>query len=147
MKSSFILLITLFLFISTGRAQTKEAEVRNGQIVLNFSKKAADKQAKGPYTIKRAKGRFGNYQTVGNTSATSFTDKTAKGNLFDYYYRIFDKNGQIAQSGLEIELFGENTYIYSPEDSVNAIGREINTIHDQMFDKEFSPNRYAMFFK
>jgi len=144
---SFTLLMLLFVFISTGQAQSKEADVRNGQVVLNFSKKVSDKKLKGPYTVKRAKGRLGKYETIGATTTTSFVDKTAKGNLFDYYYQVFDNNQQIAQLGLEIELFGENTYIYSPFDSVKAIGREVNGIHDQMLNKEFSPNRYAMFFK
>ncbi|MDB5285469.1 MAG: glycoside hydrolase family 16 [Mucilaginibacter sp.] len=143
----FILLIFLFVFIPTGQAQTKETDIKNGQVVLNFSKKAADKTPKGSYTIKRAKGRFGKYETIATTSTTSFVDKTAKGNLFDYYYKVFDSSQQIAQLGLEIELFGENTYIYSPFDTVEAIGREINGIHEQMFGKEFSPNRCAMFFK
>jgi hypothetical protein len=143
----FILLIFLFVFIPTGQAQTKETDIKNGQVVLNFSKKAADKTHKGSYTIKRAKGRFGKFETIATTSTTSFVDKTAKGNLFDYYYKVFDSSQQIAQLGLEIELFGENTYIYSPFDTVEAIGREINGINEQMFGKEFSPNRYAMFFK
>jgi len=147
MRYSFTLLLLLFVFISKGQAQTKEADVKNGGVVLNFSKRVTDQKTGGTYTIKRAKGRFGKYETIGSTPASSFTDKTAKGNLFDYYYRVFDDKGQIAQLGLEIELFGENTYIYSPLDSVEAIGREINGIHDQMFGKEFSSNRYAMFFK
>lgn len=141
------LLIFLFVFISVGQAQTKGAEVKNGQVILNFSKQAADQKTNGAYTIKRAKGRLGNYETIGTTTATSFTDKTAKGNLYDYYYKIFNNNKQVVQLGLEIELFGENTFIYSPFDSVEAVGREVNDIYGQMFNKEFSPNRYAMFFK
>lgn len=142
---SFLLL--LFVFSADAQAQTKETSIKNGQIVLNFGQKIADKTLKATYAVKRAKGRFGKYETIGTTSSTSFTDKTAKGNLYDYYYQIFDKDQQIAQLGLELELFGESTYIYSPTDNVEAIGREVNAIHDQMFTKEFSPNRYAMLFK
>lgn len=147
MRSSFILLMFLFVFFSSGQAQTKGADIKNGQVVLNFSKKVSDKNAKATYTIKRSKGRLGNYQTIGTTSTATFIDKMAKGNLYDYYYQVFDKNEQIAQLGLELELFGESTYIYSPSDNVKAIGQEINGVHEQMFGKEFSPNRYAMFFK
>lgn len=146
-RLSFISLILLFIFTTTGQAQTKECDVKNGRVVLNFSKNAVEKNLKGPYLIKRAKGRFGNYETIGTTTTLSFVDKTAKGNLYDYYYQISDNNRQVAQTSLETELFGENTYIYNPGDSMKAISREMNAIHDQMFGKEFSPNRYAMFFK
>jgi hypothetical protein len=146
-KLTFAFTTLLFIFILTGKAQTKECEVRNGQIVLNFSKKGTAKGPGGHYIIKRAKGRLGNYETIGTTAATSFVDKKVKGNLYDYYYKVFSDSGQIVQTSLETELFGENTLIYSPYDSVNAVGQEVNGIHDQMFGKEFSPNRYALFFK
>lgn len=148
MKYAFILWILLLVcFSNDGQAQTKEVDVKNGRIILDFNNKVSDQKAKQTYTIKRAKGRLGTYQTIGTTTMPSFTDKTAKGNLFDYYYRVYENNKEIALLGLEIALFGENTYIYSPQDSVQAIGREVNGIHEQMFGKEFSPNRYAMFFK
>src|SRR5688572_17040795 len=114
MMRSFTLTIFLLFFILTAQAQTKETYISNNHVVLNFNREASDKTYPKPYIIKRAKGRFGNYETIGTTSTTSFVDKTASGNLFNYYYRVFTKNQQIAQLGLEIELFGENTYIYSP---------------------------------
>jgi len=143
---AFLAFLILFLDLNV-QAQTKECEVRNGQIFLNFSKKAALRNSNGSYTVERAKGSLGKYEIIGVTAVPHYVDKTAKGNLFEYYYKVFSNNKQIFQSSLEIELFGENTYIYSPYDSVKAVGREINAIHDQMFGKEFSPNRYAMFFK
>jgi len=146
-KYSFTLFLLLFVFVSTGQAQTKEAAVRDGQVILNFSKKVSDTPPDRTYTIKRAKGRFGKYETIGTSSTTTFVDKTARGNLFDYYYQVFGNNGQIAQLGLEIELFGQNTYIYSPFDNADSVGRQVNAVHEQMFGKEFSPNRYALFFK
>ncbi len=146
-RYSFSLLIFLLVVISTANAQTKQTEVKNGQVILSFGKKVIGKKPNGIYTVKRAKGRLGKYETIGTTTTTFFVDKTAKGNLYNYYYKIFDDQQQIAQLGLEMELFGESTYIYSPFDSTEAIGREINGIHDQMFRQEFSPNRYAIFFK
>jgi len=142
-KPIFAFVTLLFIFVVTSKAQTKTCEVSNGHIVLHFSKKAPG----SAYTIKRAKGRLGKYETIGTTTTPSFVDKTVKGNLYDYYYRIFSDSGQVAQASLETELFGESTYIYSPYDSVKAIGQEINGIHDQMVAREFSPNRYALFFK
>ncbi|WP_197286200.1 hypothetical protein [Pedobacter sp. PACM 27299] len=137
----------LLVFSSEGQAQTKEAVVKNGQVVLDFSDKVLDKKTKRIYTIKRAKGRLGTYKNIGSTAQTSFIDKTVKGNPYDYYYQVFDDKGLIALLGLAIELFGANTYIYSPSDNLAAVGLEVNGIHDEMFGQEFSPNRYAMFFK
>ncbi len=145
MKS--IALSMLFsVFVLSGIAQVKEVDIRNGNVVLNFTKETANK-TKGPFTILRASGRWGKYETIGTTATSSFVDRSAKGNLYDYYYRVIDGNRQIAQLSLETWLFGENVYIYSPYDNTDSIGKEVNGIHDQMYDKEFSPNRYTMFFK
>jgi len=130
-----------------GQQPTKEVEIQNETIVLNFSQKVSPEKTSGNYTIQRAESRFGHYETIGSTKTTSFVDKKAKDNPFLYYYKIFDGEKQIALMGMDIELFGENTYIYSPADNKKEVGKEINTVHDQMFGKEFSPNRYAVLFK
>ena len=146
-KYIFNLIIVICVFTLAGKAQVKKIQAKNGQITLNFSKKITYKDAKTIYTIKRAKGRFGKYETIGTTPYTSYVDKTAKGSLYDYYYQIIVQNQKIAQLSLETELFGENTYVYSPFDSLKAVGREVNRIHDELFRQEFSPNRYAVLFK
>jgi hypothetical protein len=146
-RLTFIFLLLLFVFKSSGQAQIKETTVKNGFIILNFSEETSDKKLAGPYTIKRAKGRLGNYKTIGITPTAYYIDKSARGNLFDYYYLILANDEPIARLGLEIELFGKNTYIYSPFDSLKAIGREVNHINDLMVSKEFSADRYAFLFK
>ena len=143
----FSLLILLLFFISPAKTQTKEVDIKNGQVIINFGKKVIDKNLKETYTIKRAKGRLGKFQIIGTASTTFFTDKIPTGNPYDYYYQVFNKDQLIAQVGLETELFGDKIHIYSPSDSVESVGREVNQIHDQLFGKEFSPDRYALFFK
>lgn len=48
---------------------------------------------------------------------------------------------------MDTEVFGDYVYIYSDTDRKVDVGNEINAIHEQMFGKEFSPNRYALLFK
>jgi hypothetical protein len=142
---SLMILLTAFIF--SAQAQTKQAYEKDGQIILNFSRQALEGKWKGPFMITRAQGRFGSYRPVGTTQTTVFKDRSATGNRMNYYYKVYCRNLQIALLGLEIELFGTNTYIYCPTDSMQAIAREFNTIHDKMLTQEFSPNRYAMLFK
>lgn len=106
------------------------------------------KSADDTYIIERAKGRFGKYERIGTVRGTSFVDRQVPGNPYDYYYRIKENGGnEVSLLALDMELFGPNFYIYSPEDDKNAISREINRIHDEMLHQEFSKNRYAFFFK
>lgn len=135
------------LLAFSGHSAAEGIEVRNGNIVLDFSKKLSS-QPTGKYTIKRASGRLGTYETIGTTTRPTFTDKKAKGNPYDYYYLVLDSKGeQVMATAMDTELFGENVYIYSNSDNKAKVGNEINNIHEQMFGKEFSPNRYAILFK
>jgi len=145
-KISFLTLLA-FAFVVPTNAQTQPAiELQSGNIVLNFANVTGS--TSGDYTIKRAKGRFGNFQTIGTTANNSFTDANVVGNPYDYYYKIFDSQGnQLALSALDIELFGPNMYIYSPEDNKSSIGSEINGIHTAMQYDQFSAKRYAFYFK
>lgn len=123
------------------QSESHGIKTENGNIVLSFSDE-------GEYTIKRAKGRFGTYETIGTSAGTSFTDTNVEGNPYDYYYKISDSQGtQLFMTSLEIELFGPNLYIYCPSDDKAALSKEINDIHDYMFRREFGENRYAFYFK
>ncbi|MDR1437352.1 MAG: T9SS type A sorting domain-containing protein [Candidatus Symbiothrix sp.] len=144
--------VCISLFFASGMnlyAQETPAKikVRSGKIILNFALSDTEAKAKTA-TVQRAKGRFGHYETIGVTGNASFTDSTATGNPYDYYYRITGPEGNIlARAALDTELFGPNLYIYSPDDDKNAIREEINGIHDAMFREQFGSNRYAFFFK
>ena len=151
---SFLPLLVCFcsIFASNAQNRVSKIEVKGRDIVLNFASDVSllksSPSSSEEYTIKRAKGRFGKYQTIGVTKGTSFPDENISGNPYDYYYQVSDSKGTLlALLSLDIELFGPNFYLYSPEDNKSAIGREINDIHTQMFHSEFSSNRYAFFFK
>jgi len=141
------LLFSLTFFVWNGQAQYKSVQIKGNNLVLDFSSKISNTKSNTTYTIKRSKGRLGNYIVIGKTNSTSFVDKQIKGSPYDYYYQIFADDSLVALSSLEMEMFGDNTYVYSPLDDKAAIGKEVNTLHDSMFGKEFSPNRYAVLFK
>ena len=143
-----IILLACCALFAGMQANAKGIEVRNGNIILDFSTKIASQTSAGTYTIKRSTGRFSEYQTIGSTSSTTFIDKKVKGNPHDYYYQITDKKGNLlASMAMDTEVFGDYVYIYSDTDRKVDVGNEINAIHEQMFGKEFSPNRYALLFK
>ena len=127
-------------------AQTKSPsiELKNGNIILNYG--AAGQT--GEFTIKKSKGKFGKYETLGTSKSTSYTDAKVSGSPYDYYYQVFNAKGDtVSLLSLEQELFGSNFYVYHPEDDMVAVAKEINAIHDAMFKDQFSKNRYAFYLR
>jgi hypothetical protein len=121
--------------------------IQSGKIELHFVDALINEREKN-FTIQRAKGRFARYEVIGLSDGASITDNTATGNPYDYYYRITGSEGNLlAEASLDMELFGPNLYIYSPDDDKSAISGEINAVHDAMFHDQFSSDRYAFFFK
>jgi len=126
----------------------QEIFMSKGNVSLDFSKRVTAKKIKAPFLIRRAKGRLGDYQTIAKVTEPRFIDKNIEGSPYDYYYEIQTVSGEpIARLAMELQLFGENIFIYSPTDDKERVGMEVNQLHDQMFGKEFSPNRYALLFK
>ncbi|WP_312191189.1 hypothetical protein, partial [Sphingobacterium sp.] len=122
------------------QAENQEVFVRKGKICLNFTRRLIDKKIKGPFHIRRSKGRLGDYQTIAKVSQPKFMDQVLAGSPYDYYYEIQTEQGEfVARLGMELQLFGENTFIYSAADDKVRVGIEVNKLHDQMFGKEFSP--------
>ena len=138
-------LLCSFCITCNLNAQTNSStiELKKEGIILNIN--APNKSDE--LTIKRAKGKFGNYQAIGKTVKGSYIDKTAEGSPYTYYYQVVNSAGDIVSSlSLEQDLFGPNLYIYHPEDNMEAISKEVNDIFAAMQKGEFSKNRYAFFF-
>ncbi|MEI3468051.1 MAG: hypothetical protein V8Q76_04180 [Bacteroides intestinalis] len=107
-----IILLACCALFAGMQANAKGIEVRNGNIILDFSTKIASQTSAGTYTIKQSTGRFSEYQTIGSTSSTTFIDKKVKGNPHDYYYQITDKKGNLlASMAMDTEVFGDYVYI------------------------------------
>ncbi|MDR1543226.1 MAG: T9SS type A sorting domain-containing protein [Prevotellaceae bacterium] len=147
-RTIFAAVFCLF-FVSCQDSTAQQPAIRydNGNIILKFSSSASLQSkaaSQANYTVWRSKGRFGNYQQIGVTSANIFSDLVAPDNPYDYYYKVFDQNGTLVLfTALDIELFGENMYFYSPEDDMTQISIEINganMIHAHYSDKRFGFN-------
>lgn len=143
------IVLSLFFIVSLllGYAQQRDVSLKDGKIVLDFSRSLDGVNKSKTYTIKRASSRFGHYKTIGKTTKSIFTDNKVVENPYNYYYQICVDDRLVVLLGLEIELFGANTFIYSASDDPSKIGEEVNALHERMFGKEFSPNRYGIFFK
>ena len=124
--------------------QLSKIELADGKMILSFKNLSQNEK----FTIKRAKGKFGDYQLIGTVSDACFIDKNVGSTPFDYYYQIINSNEEIvSQLSLEQELFGSNFYVYHPEDDMTSISNEINDVHECMFEEQFGKGRHAFFFK
>ncbi|MEX0325634.1 MAG: hypothetical protein AB3N33_06060 [Puniceicoccaceae bacterium] len=120
----------------------------DGDIVLSYEIAVQQGSHSGPYTIHKAKGRFGSYQILATTEETVYTDPSVAGNPYDYCYKVYDFQGElITVLSLEIELFGPNMYILGPEDTLQNIGQLVDRVSGEMWEAQFSLNRYAFYFK
>jgi len=123
--------------------QTWGIELVAGSVVLRCNTWQA-----GEMTIKRAKGRYGNYEVIKTITSRSFTDKAVGKNPFDYYYQVVAADGAlVARLSLEEALFGPNFYVYQPEDDLELVAKAINDVHEVMFKEQFGVGRYAFYFK
>ena len=99
------------------------------------------------YTLTRSIGRHGEEANVTTFDTNTEITDTPEGNLYDYYYHVRNANGeQVELLGLELDLFGENMYIYRPTDSMSVISTELNGIAENMWYDQFSMKRYAFYF-
>lgn len=134
--------------VMAGVASGSFAQVSSdgGKATVDFSSHVAGQ--KGRYVVMRADSRFGEYKQVGKTSKPVFVDKHPGKTWTSCYYRILDEKGDtVALMSRDIDLFGENVYVFSPSDDMTAVGREINAVHAAMFRQEMSPERYAILFR
>jgi len=105
------------------------------------------------YNLYRSDSRFGEYKRVSASplKKTAFSDKKNK----YAYYKIASvtsgKEGELsAPQSLEMELFGQNTYVFNPNDSKEEMKQLIETITKEMADgkiSQFTDKRVAFLFK
>jgi hypothetical protein len=107
------------------------------------------------YNVYRAASRYGDYVkvTAEPTAATSFTDMEAPGKWA--YYKLTAIN-EIAESplseavSLETEIFGPETYIFSPNDNQVNVNTAITKITANLVNgnsAQFTSERAALLFK
>ena len=106
------------------------------------------------YEIYRAGSRLGSYQKVGESRVPIFVDINPNASKYENYYKVVAVNniGASSQStfiSLETKLFGDNMLFYNAKyDDLNAIGQEVNYIHDnKTFKEQFGTDRFGFYFK
>ena len=140
MKTKSILLLFTALLMSVSCFAASIEQV-GGSIRLNFENPGGR-----TFTIQRSTGRFSQFNNIGTSAGTNYTDNGANGNPYQYYYRVVDNGNVLYTLSLETQMFGDNVYFYHPSDDQAQIGQEMKAIHDQMFHDQFSENRYSFYF-
>lgn len=135
----------------------------NNQFTINFDK------AKNAthYRILGATSMFGNYTEVGtvNTNSAKVNALDSKNKYNNYYKVVALNNGNFGDLdfsnaeeadeseyvSLETELFGRNTFVFSPNDDTAKIDELLNKLFEQQNDytndAQFKGNQYQVYFK
>lgn len=98
------------------------------------------------YNIYYSPSRHGQYNIVSAQEELTFEHSDKYG-----YYRVDAvKDDNVVSSELisyELETFGENTYVYSPEDSYTMINADIDEKFKTLEAGQFSAERFGVLFK
>ncbi len=101
------------------------------------------------YSIYRAESSFGDFKLIKDKITSSkYVDEYRGG-----HYKIVacDSKGNELHTfntiSEEKELFGDNVYIFSPNDKPSIVNQTINQIYSKQYLEEFSSDRYAFLFK
>lgn len=135
----------------------------NNQFTINFDK------AKNAthYRILGATSMFGNYTEVAtvNTNSAKVNALDSKSKYNNYYKVVALNNGNFGDLdfsnaeeadeseyvSLETELFGRNTFVFSPNDDTAKIDELLNKLFEQQNDytndAQFKGNQYQVYFK
>lgn len=102
------------------------------------------------YHILRAPSRFGEYERIASDVKGGTYEE--EGDAFSYFrVRAEDGEGNLLgisdTVSMELDLFGENVYIFSPEDDLETVQKVLNSIETEMERAHFTDTRYAVFFK
>ncbi|MCH5350506.1 MAG: hypothetical protein J1F39_00865 [Clostridiales bacterium] len=101
------------------------------------------------FSVYKSGSRFGDYTLVGrNPEGNKFTDAEHY-----CYYKVVLSDGDgktlktFSNLGEEIEMFGQNVYVFSPDDDVSSVKNLFSAIHSRTVDDEFSNGRYSFLLK
>ena len=108
--------------------------------------------AKG-YNLYRSDSRFGDYKlvSVSPVKKTVFYDDSGKYAYYKIAPVIAGKEKELSDpQSLELDLFGNNTYVFNPNDSKEEVKQLIDTITTEMANgriSQFTAKRVAFLFK
>ncbi len=111
------------------------------------------------YDIYRGESRYGTYHFVTSVEGTTWTDANPNAVKYENYYKVARHGSETLSEpiSLEMEMFGNGMYIFSPKDDINQV---YNTINDAFLyqgdvdaegtshaGQQFGERRYAFAFK
>lgn len=104
------------------------------------------------YVVSRAKSRFGNYVQIGTTQSNSYKDTEPNAGKYNNYYKVQAVNEETLSdfsepTSLEIDMFGQNMYVFQDTDDTASVNTTIADIFDKQHYSQFGENRYAYAFK
>ncbi|MCR5837653.1 MAG: hypothetical protein K6G88_14230 [Lachnospiraceae bacterium] len=128
--------------------QIIDTEYQNGAITIDWN----DVGQAQSYNVFRAKSRFGEYQYIGNTNVSQFTDTTINQSKYENYYKVtaVGNNFESERSkptSLEIQMFGENAYFFSENDNRGDINQVTESVFAKQRFNQFGKDRYLFAYK
>ncbi len=104
------------------------------------------------YTVYRAESRFADYKEIGTVNDNKFVDKNPNKSAYKNYYKVRGKNnsdiGPFSEpASLEINMFGENMYIFADTDNVADINKITADVFENQHYNQFGKDRYTFAFK
>ena len=111
------------------------------------------------YDIYRADSRYMTYTKIGTSADTLFKDEKINSNKYANYYKIAAEGSKELSDpiSLEIDMFGENMHIFSPDDDRETIYNTINEVYKKQgavdgsgnptTGQQFGSGRYTFAFK
>ena len=106
------------------------------------------------YDIYHSISRFGIYEKINDEpiDALTYTHTDCNEEKFSNNYKIMAIN-KVGESdfspiaSLEINMFGENMIIFSPEDDLKEIEKEVQRVYLIQKDAQFGEERYSLYFR
>ena len=110
------------------------------------------------YDVYRAVSRYATYSKVATVTGLGYTDTAPNSDKYANYYKVAVAGSDaLSKPGsLEIEMFGEDMYVFAPTDDVEQIYNAVNDIYLIQGDvtngtpgpgQQFGDGRYAFAFK
>lgn len=130
-------------FVTVDEVEIKLTSTKNGVTLSWQNVKDVD------FYVYKSESRYGEYVLDDiNPDGNKYTD-----NAHYCYYKVVlsDGDGKTLKTfnniGEEIEMFGQNVYIVSPDDDVDSVNDIFSTMHSRMVNSEFSTRRYSFLLK
>ncbi|MBR1929893.1 MAG: discoidin domain-containing protein [Lachnospiraceae bacterium] len=142
---------------ASGKGSANEGQIRLTEQGLEIGWDAIENASE--YDVYHSASRYGTYTKLATVKGTTYTDTAVGGDKYAHYYKVAKAgSGELsAPISLEISMFGEDMYIFSPNDDVEQVYQAVNDIYliqgsvdgngDAHEGQQFGSGRYTFAFK